>query len=147
MRLCLQFKVQGSCCYLDRTSFSHSLLENSLEAQRGTTTPKGMGTFAWSRAVQALSLLCVQSVVATLEGSPPIYLMGDAGTLAASLDSAISKQPTWVYQIFGSDTEGTSILRRLVSRVNPERKRPGAVEIFLKMSIPPFFKHSLCNQQ
>ena len=135
MRLCLQFKIQGSSCYLDRTFFSHPLLEKPLEAQRGTTTPKGIGTFAWSRAVQALSLLCVQSVMSDVAGAPQNSLMGDAGTLAASLDSAISKQPTWVYQIFGSDTEGTSVLRRLVSRVNPERKRPGAVEISLKTEL------------
>ena len=132
MRLCLQFKTQGSSCYLDRTSFSHPLLEKTLEAQRGTITPKGIGTFAWSRAVQALSLLCVQSKLAHSEGIPTSALSGDAGTLAASLDSAISKQPSWVYQMFGSDTAGISMLRRLVTRVNPERKRPGPVEISLK---------------
>lgn len=132
MRLCLQFKTQGSSCYLDRTSFSHPILEKTLEAQRGTTTPKGLGTFAWSRAVQALSLLCVKSVLANLESARDSALTGDAGTYAASLDSAISKQPSWVYQIFGSDTGGNSLLRRLVTRVNPERKRPGPVEISLK---------------
>jgi hypothetical protein len=135
MRLCLQFKVQGSTCYLDRSSFWHPLLEKPLVAQRGTTTPRGTGTFAWSRAVQALSLLCVQSVLTNVEERPPNPLIGDAGTLAASLDSAISKQPSWVYQIFGADTEGTSLLRRLVSRVNPERKRPGAVEISIKSEL------------
>jgi hypothetical protein len=137
MRLCLEFKTQGSSCYLDRTSFSHPLLEKTLKAQRGSTTPRGVGTFTWSRAVQAISLLCVQSAMASLEGSSANYLSGDAGTLAAALDSAISKQPSWVYQIFGSDKQGFSLLRRLVSRVNPERKRPGAVEISLKTELTP----------
>jgi hypothetical protein len=91
MRFCLQFKTQGSSCYLERTSFSHPLLERTLEAQRGTTSSKGVGTFAWSRAVQALSLLCVQSVLANLESAPESALRGEAGTFAASFDSAISR--------------------------------------------------------
>jgi hypothetical protein len=50
---------------------------------------------------------------------------------AAALDGAISKNAVWVCECFGTDAEGKSLLRRLLTRGNPERKRQGPVTITL----------------
>lgn len=85
------------------------------------------GSFQWTSAVRALSLLAVKAV-ATPEDA---MVQGEGGSLAASLDYAISKQPGWLTDLFGCDHEGISYARRLVLRTNPERKRPGPVVLAL----------------
>lgn len=51
--------------------------------------------------------------------------------MAASLDLAISKQPTWLKDMFGCDQDGLTLARRMILRTNPERKRPGPVSLGL----------------
>lgn len=83
------------------------------------------GSFQWTAAVKALSLLIVKTAL-----SPDNALVkGDDHSLAASLDYAISKQPMWLTEMFGSDSNGVSLSRRLILRTNPERKRPGPVTL------------------
>lgn len=85
------------------------------------------GSFQWTSAVRALSLLAVKAVITPLDA----LIQGEEGSLAASLDYAISKQPQWLIELFGCDHEGISYARRLVLRTNPERKRPGPVVLAL----------------
>jgi hypothetical protein len=61
-------------------------------------------------------------------------IRGEANSMAASLDYAISKQPTWLTEMFGCDQDGISLARRMILRTNPERKRPGPVTLGLNMN-------------
>ena len=83
------------------------------------------GSFQWTNAVKALALLMVRTALKPTEA----VLRGDAHSLAASLDYAISKQPLWLLEMFGSDQRGACLIRRMVLRANPERKRPGPVTL------------------
>ncbi len=91
------------------------------------------GSFQWTSAVRALSLLAVKAI-ATPEDA---LIQGEGGSLAASLDYAMSKQPEWLTDLFGCDREGVSYARRLILRTNPERKRPGPVVLALNSVYMP----------
>ena len=88
---------------------------------------RGAGSFQWTTAVRALCVLLLRS--ASTEGGA--QLAGGSGSLAASLDYAISKQPTWIAEMFGVDSLGVCNIRRMVLRTNSERKRPGPVTLSL----------------
>lgn len=79
------------------------------------------GSFQWTSAVRGFALLATR----TAARFEPSSISGRAKSLAASLDYAISKQPMWLIEMFGVDHFGTSLIRRMVLRTNPERKRPG----------------------
>lgn len=85
------------------------------------------GSFQWTSAVRGLSLLLVRACDASQ--SPTLH--GDAGSLAASLDYAISKEPMWLTDMFGYDSDGVCTARRIVLRTNTERKRPGPTVVSL----------------
>ena len=112
--------------FLERTSFSHPVTGDEHLTIRGKTPGAfhGYGNFQWTQAVQAMSTLLIR--VKALEHA---VLIGQAGSLAASLDYSISKTPNWISDMFGSDSHGTSIARRLFQRTNPERKRGGSVAV------------------
>ncbi len=92
------------------------------------------GSFQWTSAVRALSLLAVKAITTPQDA----LIQGEGGSLAASLDYAISKQPEWLTDLFGCDREGISYARRLVLRTNPERKRPGPVVLALNSVYLPY---------
>jgi hypothetical protein len=79
------------------------------------------GSFQWTSAVKGFALLAVRA----LSGLEEPVIQGCGGSLAASLDYAISKQPMWLTEMFGCDQSGISLIRRMILRTNPERKRPG----------------------
>lgn len=58
----------------------------------------------------------------------PALQASEKGAVSA-LDYAISRGANWVIDMFGMDSRGTPLARRLFSRSNPERKRPGPVVI------------------
>jgi hypothetical protein len=87
------------------------------------------GSFHLSSAVRALCVLCMKSAIAVKSAcrdSPPIIL-GEQGSLAASLDYALSKHPVWLCEMFGADVSGKPLAQRLFRRTNSHRKRPGPV--------------------
>ena len=104
---------------------------NSLHTVRGKTAGAfvASGSFQWTAAVKALSILILKGVLAK-EGASPI-LNGGKGSLAASLDHAFVKAPLWLIDMFGSDANGRPLFRRFVNITNPYRKRPGPVSIAL----------------
>jgi GTP cyclohydrolase II len=61
-------------------------------------------------------------------------LQGERGSVAASLEYAIDKQPHWLQEMFGSDSKGNTLLRRLLHRDNPGGKRPGQIAISVNRS-------------
>ncbi len=93
---------------------------------------KGHGTFQWTRAVRALSLLLVEYCM-----SGSVRLEGTNGSLASSLDYALSKRPIWLLDVFGVDSAGVPSARRLFKVTNPNRKRPGPVAIRVDEHVLP----------
>jgi hypothetical protein len=89
------------------------------------------GSFQWTRAVKSLTVLLLRSAI---QGSGAV-IEGGSGSLAASLDYALSKEPTWLSEMFGTDSQGRAFARRLFYRTNPERKRSGPVIINLNPAI------------
>ncbi len=102
-----------------------------LVSVRGKTAGaiQGAGSFQWTSAVKALSSLLVRASIAQGEESAAsiAVLSGFGGSLASTLDYALSKQPGWTVDMFGVDGCGNTYLRRLLLRTNPERKYPGPV--------------------
>jgi hypothetical protein len=120
---------------LFQTRFSTGCHNQPLLAVRGKTSGaySNAGSFHFSTAVRALCILCVKSVLA--EKSPPSptlpIILGFRGSIVASLDYALTKQPAWLIDMFGCDTSGRPMGQRLLSRTNSHLKRPGPVAIGL----------------
>ena len=89
--------------------------------------------FNWTVGVRAATLLLLKAAY----GDKPATLVGEAKSLAASLDYALSKEPGWLFDFFGMTSQGTAIARTLFGRRNSERKRPGPVEIYINDGILP----------
>jgi hypothetical protein len=110
---------------------------------------RAAGSFQWTSAVKALALLLAK----TRLNPTAALLRGENASLAASLDYAISKQPSWLTEMFGCDQQGISFARRLILRTNPERKRPGPVtlginQLFLKADqINIFVEGTPCSDE
>jgi hypothetical protein len=132
--------TEDSTVELSKTEFASPLLSGKRVCSRTNNhTAIGMtGSFRWSSAVKAMCLLFAQHRLPLTSGehtTNQILFSGGRGSLAASLDAALAKQPTWLLDVFGGDAQGNSLLRRLVSRDNPELKRPGPVTVFLKSNL------------
>lgn len=120
---------------LERVVFKHPLLQFEQKAVRGKTSGAlhNYGTFQWTSAVQALLLLALKHSLYgqgdNTAAEQQALLQGEDGTPASSLDYAIGKLPLWLVDMFGVDSHGRAVVKRLVRRTNPERKRPGPVLI------------------
>jgi len=111
----------------------------TLVSIRGKTSGafKGGGSFQWTAAVKGLALLMIRGVLADVTTSRTMSatLSGCGGTLASSLDYALSKEPAWMLDAFGTDIAGRCYLRRMILRTNSERRYPGPVTISLNHSV------------
>lgn len=117
---------------LARTSFRHPLLEREIKSVRGKTNGaySDCGSFQWTKAVRAISVLCVKAkLFARADCNISAIIEGENASLASALDYAIDKQPMWLIEMFGADSSGRSISKRLFSRTNPGRKRFGPTAI------------------
>jgi hypothetical protein len=138
-KLELHFQSKPSL-HLSQTRFFIRGQEKPLTCYRGSAfnVPKSFSAFRWSAAVQALSVLflkhAAKNVLEEDSENSEFLLSGESGTLASSLDYAISKQPAWMQDMFGVRSEGELVLRDFVIRANPERKRPGPVMIWVDSS-------------
>jgi hypothetical protein len=134
---------------LTEVQFQDSVHGNLRRSVRGKTGGpfRTAGSFQWTSAVKALALLLIKTKAVPMEA----LLRGDANSLAASLDYAISKQPVWLTDMFGCDQQGISFARRLILRTNPERKRPGPVTLGINQmyvaadSITVYVNGKLCE--
>jgi hypothetical protein len=138
IKMILSFVTFESSVALNQTVFSHSLLGRRLISVRGSTAPPDVGTFRWSSGVRGLSLLLTRQAIVGMarrteegNGHDSASIEGDTNSLAASLDYAISKQPLWLQDMFGATPQGTAISKLLFRRMNPDRKRPGPVTVFI----------------
>jgi hypothetical protein len=107
-----------------------------VQAVRGKTSGafSGQGSFHWSVAVRALSVLAIQTSMVSLGHWCDPMLVGDKGSLAASLDYAISKETSWLIDIFGVSENKVPHFRRVFKRTNSGRKRSGPVAVALSKS-------------
>ncbi|RIL08741.1 MAG: hypothetical protein DCC75_08165 [Proteobacteria bacterium] len=89
------------------------------------------GTFQWTLALHALAILLVRTKQFCVEKRPihEAQMEGGSNSPAASLDYAISKQPRWLLDLFGTDKDGRSHIRRFLHRTNSERRLSGNVHI------------------
>jgi hypothetical protein len=101
-------------------------------AVRGKTSGayRGYGTFQWTSAVKAVCTALLRAKVSA-EAPGSASISGEKGSLAASLDYALSKEPNWLGEMFGFTVGGSLMARRLFLVSNPNRKRPGPVVIVL----------------
>lgn len=126
--------TDSSCPQLDRTLFFHPLTDRECKCLRGRYLGvfRDHALFQWTRAVQALSILLLRSAASTNRvAGPAPFLSSDEHSSVASLDYAVSKAPQWIQDMFGWDSNGDPLIKRLIRRINPERKRPGPVLLSL----------------
>lgn len=114
---------------LFQTEFSHG--STRCLAVRGKTGGAfaGQGSFHWSIAVRALSVLAIKTSMASLGIAVDPIIVGEKGSLAASLDYAISKETHWLIDIFGHSDALVPNFRRVFKRTNSGRKRSGPVAV------------------
>lgn len=120
---------------LFETCFIHPVVGEPRRCIRGKRSGayRGYSTFQWTKAVQALSLLMVEAAKRTIEPSSTPMLRGGVGSFASSLDYAIDKQTTWLYDMFGWDDKGSGFSRRLFMRSNPGQRIAAPVAISLNL--------------
>jgi hypothetical protein len=107
-----------------------------IHAVRGKTSGAftGQGSFHWSIAVRALSVLAIQTSMAALGHPCDPILVGEKGSYAASLDYAISKETHWLIDVFGVSDGEVPNFRRVFKRTNSGRKRSGPVAVSFSKS-------------
>jgi len=130
--IALHFSMDDKEPALDSMRFTSPLTENvSISAYRGAQIASWTGErcFRWTSAVCALSYLAVRYREMSKPGSPIPVLEGYGGSMAASLDYALSKKPAWLLDVFGVTQKGDPIALRLFQRRNGCRKLPGPVLI------------------
>lgn len=113
---------------LFKTEFSSG--EVRVSSVRGKTSGafSGQGTFHWSSAVRAMSILALKTALAVRGAECEPMIVGERGSLAASLDYAISKETHWLIDMFGTDGRNP-LFRKVFSRTNSGRKRAGPVAV------------------
>jgi len=128
----------GSAIELFRVDCSNGQ-SASLTSVRGKTAGayRGAGTFHWSSAVRATACLFLKAKISDEPVRLEPMLSGGAGSLAASLDYALTKQPGWIMDMFGVSSSGKTQARRLFRVTNSHRKRGGPVSISLNSHVCP----------
>lgn len=124
--------IEGKSPELQRIRFSHPSLEAPILSVRGKSEGAYLGTksFQWTPAVRALAIFFLRAKARFLSLEQPL-LSGEAGSPAASLDYALSKQTSWLFEMFGWNEDGQSLAKTFILRTNPNRKRPGPVSLSL----------------
>ena len=124
---------------LIEVQFNNSLCVDRLVSIRGKTSGayRNVGTFQWTSAVRALCILTIKAKRVALRGETHdlAIIRGDRGSLAASLDYAMTKQPVWLCEMFGADSSGNSMALHIIARTNSNRKRPGPVVLSLNEKV------------
>ena len=132
-RLSLKFLSNDSRAELFESEFTCALVGRTLRCARGRQAFNDSveGTFLWSSAVQSMCAVVIKSKIASLTRTGPnawseaAGLSSDSTSWALSLDFALSKKPRWLLDMFGVDSGGAPITKRLFVRMNPEKKRQG----------------------
>ena len=120
--LVLNFWSEGGKTQLASTEFHCGWADSTCFSVRGKVAGAyaGAGTFQWSRAVHGLCLLMAigASRRFSILQRPTVMLTGGVNTLASSLSYAIDKQPGWIVDMFGANSQGVPNIKRLILRSN-----------------------------
>ncbi len=110
---------------LVRSEFRDSTHKYSKVCVRGkaAVTADEMGSFQWTSGVRALCCVFLRFVTSEQDQRFGYCLQGGRGSLASSLDYALSKSPAWLLEMFGTGPQGSPYARRLFRILNPNRKR------------------------
>jgi hypothetical protein len=95
------------------------------------------GSFQWSSAVRAMACVFLSAKLFDDLAPGEPMLTGEAKSLAASLDYAITKQPVWILDMFGVSSAGRTLAKRLFRVTNSHRKRGGPVALSLNLHTCP----------
>ena len=98
---------------------------------------RGVGTFHWSSGVRAMACLFLRAMLVDEAARLEPMLSGGAKSMAASLDYALTKQPSWIVDMFGISSNGKTHARRLFRVTNSHRKRGGPVSVSLNLYVCP----------
>jgi hypothetical protein len=123
---------------LYRVEFTHRLLPATIASARGKAqiSASASASFQWTRAVQALAILLIKGALHqhTVGASrSAVAIEGESNSLAASLDYALGRRPTWLTEMFGLHLTKRPITRLLFERSNPEQRLPGPVAVVLRL--------------
>lgn len=136
--LVLKFFQYENSLTLEETSFFSPESGEVIRGIRGKRfLPGQFRRFHWSDSLHALCILAIRHRLFGGSGRPPqlfvgATLLGEGQSPASTLDYALTKQPNWMKDLFGCTPTGDSILRTLIGRMNPERKRPGPVRLWFE---------------
>ena len=134
--LILKFLSHDNQVFLEATEFAFSRAEVRRCIRGTNSVVTNVGTFRWNQAVRAVCILALRYFIyRESDRAEDRSLVGGAGSLAASLDYSIAKNTGWLSDVFGSDSNGTLVVRKLITRQNPERKRPGPVVVAFTKNI------------
>jgi hypothetical protein len=126
----LKFLSHDGQVFLEATEFAFSGVEVRRCTRGSNSVVPNVGTFRWNQAVRAMCILALRYFIyRESDHAEDRSLAGGVGSLAASLDYSIAKNTGWLSEVFGSDSNGTLVVRKLITRQNPERKRPGPVVV------------------
>jgi hypothetical protein len=131
--LTLSFAGAGDAVELCEVTFKPCGANRVFHSVRGKSCGafRGAGSFQWTSAVQGLCVLLLRAKAAAKGSSVEPRLVGEKGSMASSLDYAVSKAPMWISEMFGVQSSGDLVVRRLVLISNSNRKRPGPVVVGL----------------
>lgn len=95
------------------------------------------GTFGWTSAVRAICAIALRAKLNSMDPHSICYIEGGRGSLAASIDYALAKQPSWLCEMFGVSAGGEAFAKAAFLVSNPSRRRPGPVSVSVnKRQIP-----------
>ncbi len=122
---------------LVRSEFRASGATEPLVVIRGKTSGAftRYGSFQWTSGVRAVCSAFLRFAMSEVSLGVDYCLIGSRGSLAASLDYALSKGPAWIGEMFGATPGGGLYAKRLFRITNPNRKRPGPVALSVNKSL------------
>ena len=132
------FHFEGSTrIELVKTEVRIAGLARTLSCIRGKTAGAyvSYGSFQWTSGVRGVCAAFLRFVISEKSDLVDFCLVGGKGSLAASLDYALSKGPAWLGEMFGAGIAGSQLARRIFKITNPNRKRPGPVAISVNKNV------------
>ena len=132
------FHFEGSSrIELVKTEVRVAGIPRTLSCIRGKTAGAyvSYGSFQWTSGVRGVCASFLRFVLSEAGDTVDFCLVGGKGSLAASLDYALSKGPSWLGEMFGSGIGGSQLARRIFKITNPNRKRPGPVAISVNKNV------------
>jgi hypothetical protein len=126
----LFFANKGSI-KLVRIEFTYGVMRRCSNGRSPESSERGEFSFRWTRGVVALSVLLLRTALSHRDSSCEGTINGEAGSLAAALDRALCREPVWIRGVFGTNTQGAPLSRKIFRRSNPRRRCGGPVTISL----------------